>query len=85
VVITDDSAPLPFVPEADWSDCVVSVHETRIVALEATLLALRPELPARRVACAHLLRHTVGASEVDTLTLALKLWAQRIRHTMTLH
>lgn len=85
VVMIDDSSPLPFVPDIEdgpygWSDCVVNVHETRIVALEAALLALRPELPARRKACAHLLHHTVGDDEGDTFKLALKVWARRIRH-----
>ena len=77
-VVTTDQAPLPFVPEVDWSDCVVVVHETRIVALEPALLELQSELPARRLACTYLLHHTVGDSEATTFRLALRLWAQRL-------
>lgn len=69
----------PLHPEIDWSGCIVTVSESRIVDLPRLLRKISPEeIKNRQEECQRL--HTkLFESETGLQSVALKIWVERIR------
>jgi hypothetical protein len=93
-VVTHDFVP-PLHPEIDWSDCLVTVSEARIVDLPRIVREFTDqEILSRQRECARLYLTVMGDKEVapnqwrlDDATLlakTLQVWSIRIRHALHL-